>query len=124
MEVDTGSSRSLIVWSTLSKLLPGVSRRRLKPCPIELKDYQGKTIPTVGCGTFQVSYQSFSGKLPLIVVKGDLPCLLGLDWFAALKLNISGVHAVTPDIPAILAHEFEDVFSDQLDKYTERPCFV
>ncbi|XP_060546776.1 gypsy retrotransposon integrase-like protein 1 [Pantherophis guttatus] len=121
MEVDTGSSKSLIAWATLSKLLPGLSRRRLKPCPVLLKDYQGKAIPTLGYDNFMVSFRSFSGKLPLIVVRDARPTLLGLDWFAALNLSISGVHRVVPDVPSILAREFADVFSDQLGKYTGRP---
>lgn len=87
MEVDTGSSRSLIAWSILKRLLPMMSLSRLKPCPVTLRDYQGKFIPTLGVAKFQVSYESFTGKLPLIVVKDDLPCLLGLDWFAALHLT-------------------------------------
>lgn len=93
----------------------------LKPCLVILKDYQGMAIPTVGYDTFQVSYQSFSDKLPLIVVKNDLPCLLGLDWFAAMHLNITGVHSIIPDVSDMIFPEFADVFDDHLGKYTGCP---
>ncbi|XP_058044030.1 uncharacterized protein K02A2.6-like [Ahaetulla prasina] len=121
MEIDTGSSRSLIVWPTLQKLMPHISKRCLQPCQISLRDYQGRQIPTVGCGVFRVAHGSFLGKLPLIVVRDNLPSLLGLDWFAALHLEVSGVHANVLDTPDNLFSEFGDVFDGSLGKYTGRP---
>lgn len=81
-----------------------MSLQCLKLCPVTLWDYQGKTIPTLGFDTFQVSYRLFTGKLLLVAVKDDLPCLLGLDWFSALNLNVSGVHSMITDVPALLTH--------------------
>ncbi|XP_058023860.1 uncharacterized protein K02A2.6-like [Ahaetulla prasina] len=121
MEVDTGSSRSLIAWSTLQRLLPGVSKASLKPCAVTLRDYQGGAIPTVGVGKFRVAYHGFNDHLPLIVVKGDRPCLLGLDWFTALGLHIAGVHNTRLDVTSMLAAEFADVFDESLGKYRGSP---
>ncbi|XP_058032586.1 uncharacterized protein K02A2.6-like [Ahaetulla prasina] len=121
MEIDTGSSRSLVAWHTLRRLLPNFPKRRLQPCQIILRDYQGNQIPTAGCTTLHVSFGSFEGKLPLVVVRDDLPSLLGLDWFAALHLDVSGVHTTSLDTPNQLFSEFADVFDGQLGKYTGRP---
>ncbi|XP_058024074.1 uncharacterized protein K02A2.6-like [Ahaetulla prasina] len=121
MEVDTGSSRSLIAWATVRKLVPSFSKSRLQPCSMTLKDYQGNIIPTLGVGSFGVTYDSFAGKLPLIVVRRNLPCLLGLDWFDALKLSISGVHTTGLEVPDVLAEEFADVFDGQLGNYKGTP---
>lgn len=79
MEIDTGSSKSLIAWATLKELLLDLTQQRLQPCRIKLKDYQGKPILTLGCGTFHISHDQFSGCLPLIMVRDKLPSLLGLD---------------------------------------------
>ncbi|XP_058039420.1 uncharacterized protein LOC131198613 [Ahaetulla prasina] len=121
MEVDTGSSRSLIAWSTLKHLVPSLEKGALKPCAVTLRDYQEKTIPTLGMGRFRVAYQKFEGSLPLIVVRSDLPTLLGLDWFAALGLNVAGVHTTLLDVPSALASEFANVFEDTLGKYNGTP---
>ncbi|XP_058038083.1 uncharacterized protein K02A2.6-like [Ahaetulla prasina] len=121
MEVDTSSSRSLIAWHTLRRLLPKFAKRCLQPCPINLRDYQGNPIPIAGCTSLNVSFGTFAGRLPLIVVRDNLPSLLGLDWFAALHLDVSGIHTTDLDTPAQLFSEFADVFEGQLGKYTGQP---
>lgn len=90
MEVDTGSATSIVSWSTLKWLVPSMSKRRLSPCDLFLRDYQHNSIPVAGCGDFRVNFKEFSGRLPLIVVDGPLPSLLGLNWFDALGLTSKG----------------------------------
>lgn len=119
--MDTGSSRSLISWASLKALSPRVSRLQLQPCNVLLKDYQGSQIPTLGCSTFHVVYGTFSGRLPLIVVKHDRPSLIGLDWFSALHLSISGIHTTVPASLSSILMEFADVFDGQLGKYKGLP---
>lgn len=48
MEVEMGSSKSIIVWDTLHKLLPTVPKSHLSACHTRLRDYQGNTIPIMG----------------------------------------------------------------------------
>lgn len=48
MEVDTGSSISIVSWSAIKCLVPTMSKRSLAPCTIRLRDYQGKVIPILG----------------------------------------------------------------------------
>ncbi|KAG8136110.1 hypothetical protein E2320_009098 [Naja naja] len=50
MEVDTGSSLSLISWKTLKNLLPDFKRKQLSPCSLSPRDYQGQPIPVLGTG--------------------------------------------------------------------------
>ncbi|XP_058025500.1 uncharacterized protein LOC131191414 [Ahaetulla prasina] len=115
MEVDTGSSKSLIPWATIQQILPSISKQHLKPCQVRLKDYQGKAIPIMGCDDFHINHRNFSGCLPLIIVKGNLPSLLGLNWFTVFGLNILGIHAMVPDIYNSLSSEYADVFDNQLE---------
>lgn len=78
MEVDTGSSKSIIAWSTLKKLVPSLTKGHLNTCNTRLRDYQRNHIPILGHGQFLVERSSFSSRFP-IIVKGKLPSLLGLD---------------------------------------------
>lgn len=121
MEVDTGSSKSIVSWSTLRRILPAVKKTQLQPCPVKLRDYLGTPIPILGQGSFQVEKGSFKGCLPLIVVQGSLPSLLGLEWFSSLGLEIAGVHSISPTGMDALSTEFADVFSESLGKYNGSP---
>ena len=75
MEVDTGSSVSLISRDTYRKLwLNKEWRLKLQPSPRRLRTYTGQELDVQGtCG-------SQSQKLPLLVVAGNGPSLLGRDW--------------------------------------------
>lgn len=93
MEVDTGSSRSIIAWATLHKLMPILFKSHLSACSTRLCDYQGNSFPIVGQVNLWVEKGNFSGYLPIIIIRGHLPSLLGLDWFEALGLTVSGIHS-------------------------------
>ncbi|XP_013931418.1 PREDICTED: uncharacterized protein LOC106556905 [Thamnophis sirtalis] len=117
MEVDIGSSKSLVSWATIKRIVPSLTKAKLRQCPIRLRDYQGQPIPIVGCDTFNIASRNFQGPLPLIIMDGHLPSLLGLDRFSALGLSISGVPAVVPDSFAMLASKFVDVFDNKLGQH-------
>ncbi|XP_060545241.1 uncharacterized protein K02A2.6-like [Pantherophis guttatus] len=121
MEVDTGSSKSILAWQTLKKLVPTISPEQLQPCNTRLHDYQGNSIPILGCGNFLVEKGDFSGSLPVLVVKGSLPSLLGLDWFEAWGLTVSGVHTTVADGFEALTSEFAEVFDGSLGNYKGTP---
>ncbi|XP_060542704.1 uncharacterized protein LOC117675378 isoform X2 [Pantherophis guttatus] len=114
MEVDTRSAKSIISWTTIKKLLPILRKSQLHPCPVKLRDYQGNYIPIIGHGHFLVEKDTFTSRLPLIVVDVSLPSLLGLDWFSTLGLGISGIHSTSSSDYNVLSSEFVDVFSDSL----------
>lgn len=122
MELDTGSAKSILSWDTLWKLIPGLRRNQLSPCPSRLKDYQGNVIPIVGCGRFAVCYGKFQGHLPLTVVAKPLAFLLGLEWFQALGLSISRIQSTSQGNKFnSLTQEFANVFNNSLGKYKGMP---
>lgn len=47
MELDTGSSVSIISWATLTKLVPSMVKSRLTASRLRLRDYQGNHIPII-----------------------------------------------------------------------------
>lgn len=47
--------------------------------------------------------------------------MLGLDWFEALGLTVTGIHSTSTDDFETLTTEFAEVFDDTLGKYTGSP---
>ncbi|XP_032080207.1 uncharacterized protein K02A2.6-like [Thamnophis elegans] len=121
MELDTGSATSIVSWSTIKRLLPQLSKRQLQDCNLTLRDYQGNLIPVIGTRKVRVQFKGFDGRLPLIIVEGRLPSLLGLDWFQSLGLQISGIHHLSESAIDCLVAEFPAVFDGSLGKYTGTP---
>ncbi|XP_032069735.1 uncharacterized protein K02A2.6-like [Thamnophis elegans] len=121
MELDTGSATSIVSWSMIKRLLPQLSKRQLQDCNLTLRDYQGNLIPVIGTRKVRVQFKGFSGRLPLIIVEGRLPSLLGLDWFQSLGLQISGIHNVGTSALDCLVNEFPAVFDGTLGRYTDTP---
>ena len=71
MEVDTGAALSIISKTTFE------SNQMLKPSTISLKTYTGQTLPVLGMIETHVEHNAQSENLPLIVVDGNRPNLLG-----------------------------------------------
>uniref|UniRef100_A0A2H6MZN8 Peptidase A2 domain-containing protein n=1 Tax=Micrurus carvalhoi TaxID=3147026 RepID=A0A2H6MZN8_9SAUR len=116
MEVDTGSALSILSWKTLKDTVPGVRKKQLQPCQMTLK-----TIPVLRTGKFHIDFKQFQGQLPLVIINGDLPSLLGLDWFHALGLQITGINSIVNNNLPQLLEEFADIFEDTLGCYKGTP---
>ncbi|XP_058020550.1 uncharacterized protein LOC131188905 [Ahaetulla prasina] len=114
MEVDTGSSIMIMSWDTIARDLPDIAKRQLQPQKLRVQDYQGNRIPVRGVTSVRVKYGQFKKTLPITIVDGNLPSLLGLDWFRALGMGITGVHRSGVKLKDKLLREFEDVFQDSL----------
>lgn len=99
------------------KVVPNISKKHLHQCNIRLQDYQGNSIPVLGRGSFQVESSNFTSTLQLVIMDDTLPSLLGLDWFHALGLKVSGIHSTSSDDFTELTKEFADVFDGALGKY-------
>ena len=83
-EIDTGASLTLVSETTFRK---NWSDLRLMPCEITLRSYAGECIPVLGCMDVLVKYKGQEATLPLVVVKGEGPSLLGRNWLSQLKLD-------------------------------------
>ena len=83
----------------------------LKQTDIKQKSYSGQKIEIVGQCQVPVKYGTAEQKrLPLIVVKGNEPSLLGRNWVEELQLNWTEIFLVKTDTLFSLKSRFKDVF--------------
>ena len=84
MEIDTGASQTLVSECTFRDHWPELN---LSPSGITLRSYSGGSIPVIGTVDVLVKCGSQEATLPLLVVKGEGPSLLGRNWLTELQLN-------------------------------------
>lgn len=112
MEVDTGASMSIMSQSIFSQLWPG---RSLYTTDVRLQSYSKEPIPVVGCCYVNLGYRGQTvNNVPLIVVQGSGPSLLGRNWLARSQLDWKQIHRVQSyGLQAVLDRHSE-VFRDGL----------
>ncbi|XP_058047757.1 uncharacterized protein K02A2.6-like, partial [Ahaetulla prasina] len=108
-------------WDTFAKALPRIAKRKLQTQRLRVHDYQGNRIPVRGTTSVRVEYGPHKKTLPITIVEGTLPSLLGLDWFRALGMGVTGIYRSDFNLKDTLMNEFEDVFKDCLGKYKGTP---
>ena len=120
MEIDTGASVSLISRDTYTKLWLNQERRpKLQPSARRLRTYTGQELDVQGSVTVDVTYGSQSEKLPLLVVAGNGPSLLGRDWLQKIRLDWRALHHLRTSPPTKLQtilDQHSDVFKDELGR--------
>ena len=112
MELDTGASLS-IISEKVYKTLP--SAPKLQPTSAQLRTYTGESIKVLGCISVKVCHNSQEKCVPLLVVSGEGPSLLGRDWLEQLKLDWTSVchlHSEASVEDILACHR--DVFNDEL----------
>jgi len=99
MEVDTGASVSIISGTEHRRRWPGTSLRR---SATQLRTYTGEPLKVVGEAMVDVIYGQQKARLPLVVVAGEGPCLMGRDWLQQLQLDwfwtANGIEEVPPPV--------------------------
>lgn len=91
MEVDTGAAHSVISEKTFESWWPGKS---FEQTTIRLQSYSREPIPVKGCCYVKLEYESQTGVMPLLIVAGSGPTLLGRDWLSQIHLNWREIHHV------------------------------
>lgn len=89
MEINTGAALSLISEATRKHLWP---HKRLLPTTAWLKTYTGEPLQVRGSMLARVQHSSHQAQLPLLVVQGEGPSLLGRDWLEHLRLDWQQIH--------------------------------
>ncbi|CAM5120403.1 unnamed protein product [Eretmochelys imbricata] len=94
MELDTSAAVSLVsetVYKEKRQHLP------LKATKTVLKTYTGEAVPMLGTIDVKVELNGQAAKLPLFVVRGNYPALMGRSWLGKIQLNWAEVHQMTKE---------------------------
>ena len=83
MEVDTGTSVSLISENTYCNTWLAAKRLLILPSDTCLYTYSGELIKVLGTISVTIRYKDQVKQLSLLVVPTDGHLLLGRDWLAA-----------------------------------------
>ena len=84
MTLDTGAAVSVMSSEMWQEKLPQL---KLQQSSLLLKTYTGEPLKLQGETNVTVTYQGQEVKLPLVVVTGNGPPLLGRNWLEHIKLN-------------------------------------
>ena len=109
---------SVISRDTYKKLWPSAQAPPLKNSNVQLQTYTGESLAILGTIHVEVHCNNQTATLPLVVVKGRGPSLLGQDWLQYITLDWKTLNTVTqstnnPTLSAVLAHH-KAVFNDEL----------
>ena len=120
MELDTGAAVSLISEETYRKLLPTSA---LKPTSVNLRTYTGQSMSVAGQIEVEVRYQQQTHTLPLFVVTGEGPSLLGRNWLKHLILDWKTIGLVSrchgEERVKDLLQKYESVFTEGIGTMTQ-----
>ena len=117
MELDTGAAISLINSATYHRIAQASQLNPLQKSQVTLKTYTGETINTLGWTIAQVKCGEKEVTLPIHVVEGDGPNLLGRDWITTFKGCVSSlcnvVSTSNADLDQVLS-KHTAVFTNEL----------
>ena len=99
MTLDTGASVTIISSATWQQQLPDL---KLQPSKVLLKTCTGEPLKLQGEAQVTVCYKDQKFKLPLIVVKGDGPPLLGRNWLQNIVLDWKEIKHVVTSLDGLL----------------------
>ena len=119
-----------VVDKRTNKLTNSQTNQTLYPCcacahgVIKLQTYLGKPISVVGSIEVTVEYEGQSCNLPLIVVKGNGPTLLGTNGLNKMRLNWHSIcYSQHADVSQVL-EKYCEVFEDGLDTFKEHEAHL
>ena len=113
MEVDTGSSVSLISKQYFNKVF---GEQELTCNPAKLQTYTGGEIPVLGSLVVEVEYTDQKERLPLLVVDCEGPNIMGRDWLDKIKLDWKEIHYTVDQTHTAnsIVNKFQDLWNDEL----------
>lgn len=122
MEVDTGAAVTVIAEHTWMD----IGAPTLKHCDIRLQTWSKHQLQLLGQCQVTVEHRNNMHKLVLFVIQGHGTSLLGRNWFAALGINVAGIHTVNRESEDFkqLLRTYSDVFSEELGAQVGRKISI
>lgn len=126
-ELDTGTLNTIVAMEDWRKL----NSPKIHASNLALKCYGGTPLTVRGECTLQVTHDDRVRDLPVVIVNGSGPSLLGLHWIRALQLDLNQLvhrapvpthavhHVFRPDRLSSLLQQFPNVLNDQLGHCTQ-----
>ena len=106
MEVDTGAALSLVSEATFKELWPDRSPESTR---VRLCSYSGEAIPVLGSIDVNINYNGQEAQLPLVVVQGQGPNLLGRNWLEQIQLDWKEIHFLQDKLQSVVG-KHEELF--------------
>ena len=91
-QLDTGAALTVMTEKDFHAATDGTVP--LQPCQKQLQTYTGKSVPVAGECDISVGYRGQQRQLPLIVVKGGGPPLLGRNWLEHIILDWQDIFTI------------------------------
>ena len=114
MELDTGASLTLLNKSTYKAITHDASTG-LQPSDAQLRTYTGQLVEILGTTTVHAKYGEQLLQLPVYVVDGGGPNLLGRDWLGKFKIKLTNVCTLmAPDKLNQVLNTHSQVFEEGL----------
>jgi transposase InsO family protein len=117
--VDTAAAVSVMNEQQFNKLFP---QRKLEKTRIQLESYSGTLLNVVGEAKVRVKYKETVSELPLVIVKGQKPALLGRNWLKVIRLDwkkIFQTFAVSKsEVLEVVVQQYDSVFSQKKELNT------
>ena len=101
LDVDTGAALTLVNQLTYERLMKHAEREshtcQLLPSGKLLRSYTGHSIPVLGTMEVEARYGNKMLVLPVYIVSGGGPNLLGRDWLTHFDIDSHGLGPITSD---------------------------
>ena len=110
MTLDTGASVTIISSATWQKQLPNL---KLQQSNMLLKTYTGEPLKLQGEAQVTVCYKNQKVELPMVVVKGSGPPLLGCNWLQKIILDCREIKYVSTSLEGLL-QKYKTLFDNEL----------
>jgi len=112
LEIDTGACVTIMSENTFNELLP---QKNLAQSKARLSTYSGERLEAKGECKVMVEYQGQKKTLPLVVVEGRGPNLLGRNWLSEIRLDWKAINKVKSETAlADVLNKYPDVFREEL----------
>ena len=116
MQIDTGSKASILSEKEYRTYLRHLS---LRPSDTRFSTYLGEPVPMVGMTDVTVESNTQVRQLPIYVVKGNYPAILGQGWLDKWRLDWQCVKMLSPIATelATILKKHDKVFKNELGDF-------
>ena len=125
-ELDTGCGVTVMNVDEFAELWEEGKIPPLKPWPFKLKTYTGQPVKTLGTAKVTAQYRETVKTLPIVVVPGTGPSLLGRQWIRKLGIVWKAVNHIQEEkseLQGVLS-KYERVFKEELGRLNEAPAKI